>query len=395
MINVMFMQSQSFFGADSELHAQLMRYLDREQVRIHVALTDADDPNPRMNARARFLSIPNVYIRTTDFGMSMEKTPNLLERATAMPRLIRTISALARYIRQHAIQVIHCTEKPRDAFLGVLLAKITGVRCIVHMHVSYGTWLKRSVKWALQNADAVIGVSPFTTESIIATGYPATRAFTVLNALDLASKRWEAKSDPTALRAALGIPPDAVVLGVVSRLFLYKGHKDLLQALAHVNAQMPDYRLVIVGEDDPRAHPGGGSFTAELQQLADQLGITDKLIFTGFRTDIPDLMAMFDMYTMPSWEEPFGMVYLEAMALYKPVVALRLAGPEAIIVDGETGYLTPPNAIPELGAAIAALANNPGLRQQFGQAGRKRVEKYFSSHRMCDDVLDIYQRLVH
>jgi glycosyltransferase involved in cell wall biosynthesis len=392
MIRVMFMQSQSFLGADSELHAQLMRYMDRSQVELSIALT-RETNSMGVSARRYFEAIPNIHIRLTDFGASWSGSGGFAHKLALMPRMAREMLKLASFCRENGVQIIHCTEKPRDAFYGVLLAKMTGARCVVHVHVNYGEWLSPTVKWALKHADALVSVSKYAAHSISEAGYRPDRIHVVLNALDLSSERWNDTTDKESTRKALGIPDDAVVLGIVSRLFLYKGHRDLFQALALVKAHMPSYRLVIVGEDDPRSHPGGGRFSAELKAYALELGMSDNIIFTGFRTDIPQLMESFDLYTMPSWEEPFGMVFLEAMALGKPVVAWKLAGPEEIVINGETGFLVQPKAHQELGEAILTLARDAEMRQRFGQAGRRRVEERFSSQRMCADVLALYRQL--
>ncbi len=103
-------------------------------------------------------------------------------------------------------------------------------------------------------------------------------------------------------------------------------------------------------------------------------------------------MASFDMYTMPSWEEPFGMVFVEAMSMEKPVVAWHQAGPIEIVIDGETGFLVPPKDIPALGHAILNLAKDGAMRRRFGVAGRARVLSYFNSQRMCADVLSVYKQ---
>ncbi|MDZ4716933.1 MAG: glycosyltransferase family 4 protein [Roseiflexaceae bacterium] len=388
-IRTLFLQSQSFFGADTELHVQLMRYFDRKQVKVHVALTNTRNENINVDPQSKIKSISDINILPTDFGG--QSTASLTEKIGRFAALGLLVPRLRNYIKKNNIQILHGTEKPRDAFNAVLLGKLTGAKSIVHMHVSYGEWLKPSVKWALRNADGIIAVSAFSQQSIINAGHPADRVYSVLNALDDQSGRWNPR-DASDIRRELHIPNTSVVLGIISRLFLYKGHLDLLDALARVDQQIPDYRLVIVGEDDPRAHPGGGSFMAEIKAHAQRLGLSEKLIFTGFRTDIPALMASFDMYTMPSWEEPFGMVFVEAMSMEKPVVAWHQAGPIEIVIDGETGFLVPPKDIPALGHAILNLAKDGAMRRRFGVAGRARVLSYFNSQRMCADVLSVYKQ---
>jgi glycosyltransferase involved in cell wall biosynthesis len=342
-----------------------------------------------VDPQSKIKSISDISILPTNFGS--QPTTSLREKASRLTSLAILLPRLRNYIKKNNIQIIHGTEKPRDAFNVALLGKLTGAKSIVHMHVSYGEWLKPSVKWALRNADGIIAVSAFSQQSIINIGHPADRVYSVLNALDDQSGRWN-PCDGSVIRRELQIPDTTVVLGIISRLFLYKGHLDLLHALAQVDTQMPDYRLVIVGEDDPRAHPGGGSFMAEIKSQAQRLGLSEKLIFTGFRTDIPALMSSFDMYTMPSWEEPFGMVFVEAMSMEKPVVAWHQAGPIEIVIDGETGFLVPPKDIPALGNAILNLAKDGSMRRRFGIAGRTRVLSYFNSQRMCADVLSVYEQ---
>ena len=157
----------------------------------------------------------------------------------------------------------------------------------------------------------------------------------MLNALDLEASRWDPSIDGGPTRAGLGIAPDAPVIGIVSRLFVWKGHTYLVKALRKIADAVPEVRLVIVGEDDPMAHPERGSYRAELESLVRELGLEEQVIFTGFRSDIPELMAAFDVFAMPSWDEPFGMVFLEAMAMETPVVAWDSGGAPEVIADGE------------------------------------------------------------
>jgi glycosyltransferase involved in cell wall biosynthesis len=315
-----------------------------------------------------------------------------VRRITGMPTVPISLLALATYIRRHRIQLIHGTEKPRDAFYGVVLGKLTGARSLIHMHVSYGDWQSRAVKWALGQADAVVGVSRFTADSIVRAGYASDRVFAVPNGLD--AGEWDPTADGSGARREFGISAGAPLLGIVSRLFSWKGHGALLEALALVKRVSPDVRLLIEGEDDPRGHPGGGSYRAELESQARGLNVVDNVIFTGFRTDIPRLMAALDVFVLPSWEEPFGMVYLEAMAMEKPVVAWASAGALEVVVHNETGLLVERGSTMALANAILTLLRDPDLRRRFGQAGRRRVIELFSPERTCQAMIDVYRAVL-
>lgn len=137
MKRVLFLQSQTYFGADSAIHAQLMRHLDREQVEVHVACNLQEDACPQMTALPRLQAIPNLTVRPTYFGPTVFQCSFWQRLGRALregPQVPLELLRLAAYIKRHQIQVIHGTEKPRDAFYGVLLGKLTGAKSIVHMH---------------------------------------------------------------------------------------------------------------------------------------------------------------------------------------------------------------------------------------------------------------------
>jgi len=392
----MFMQSQAFLGADSGIHALLMRHFDRSVVQPYVALTvdEIEPSNPSANVELR--TIPRLRIRPTYFGPSVHGGSQS-DRAAALlagPKLFDSLLTLAAYMRRERIQIVHCTEKPRDAFYGVLLARLAGAKSVVHLHVGFDDWLSPQAKWAIRRADGLIGVSRFITDNMLRGGLPPERTYTVLNSLDLTRSRWNDAIDGEPTRAELGIAPGVPVVGIASRLFVWKGQTFLMHAMRRVLDAAPEARLVIVGEDDPRAHPGGGSYRAELEALADELGMRDRVIFTGFRRDIPELMAAFDVFAMPSWEEPFGMVFLEAATMRTPVVAWAHAGALEAVADGETGLLVERGNVEALAEALLRLVRAPELRHRMGEAGRRRVEQQFGPVQMCADTIAVYRAVL-
>lgn len=392
-MRVMFMQSQDWFGADSALHALMLRHFDRAQVQPYLALTTSVLDRPETSARIQMASIPRLRVRPTYFGPTITQT-TLAERLRALPgvpRLGYSLASLAALIRRERIQILHGTEKPRDIFYAELLSRVTGVKTVVHLHVGFEEWISPLAKWAIRRADGMVGVSSATAESMLKAGLPPRRVYHVLNALDLDNSRWDPATDGSGVRAELGIRPDAPVIGIVSRLFLWKGHTYLVQAMRQVADVVPEARLVIVGDDDLRAHPGGTSYLAELKALVRELGLQEQVIFTPFRTDVPAVMASFDVFAMPSWDEPFGMVYVEAMAMQRPVVAWAMGGPREIVADGETGYLPEPGDVDGLAQALLRLVRDPDLRRRMGEAGRRRAEQCFNPQRMCRDMVEVYR----
>jgi glycosyltransferase involved in cell wall biosynthesis len=242
----------------------------------------------------------------------------------------------------------------------------------------------------VRNADAVFGISRFVTETVVATGTPRERVHTVLNGIDLSP--WDSQLDGRDVRRELGVPLDAPLLASVSRLFAQKGQRELLKALARVRPRHPDVWLLIVGADAVEVH--GGSFTRELEVLARELGVADRVVFTGGRSDIPRIMAACDVFTLPSVEEPFGLVFLEAMLMKRPVVALDDGGTPEVVEHGRSGLLSPANDIDALADNISRLLGDRDLRARFGAYGHSRVIEMFSAERMARDAGEAYEAVV-
>lgn len=388
-IGVLFIHSQEEFGADAAVHADIMRALDRERFEVHVACTagsGAGEPLPLRIMRG----IPDLRVRPTQFlpwvGRDLSK---LLGVAPALAAVPKDFWDLRRYIKANRIRIIHSTDRPRNAVYSVALGKLTGAKSIVHVHVKWSDAYSRAARWGVNEADAVFGISDYVTNTVVAMGRPAADVHTVLNAID--PGRWDPTTDGASLRQELGVPLDAPLLASVSRLFSWKGQRELLQAFALARREHPSLRLLIVGED---ASGPGAAYTRELEELTSQLKLTDAVTFTGGRKDVARVMAACDVFTLPSFEEPFGLVFLEAMAMKRPVVAIDNGGTPEVVEHGRSGLLAPPWDIPALAENISKLVAEPELRRRFGERGRERVVSYFNTQRMADDTARAYEAVL-
>jgi glycosyltransferase involved in cell wall biosynthesis len=358
-----------------------MRHLDRARFELHAACSSGARGIPSSTFQA-LAGIPDVQIVPVNFGTSAFGGSRLDKARAALGMLpvAASVAGLARYVRRERIQIVHSGEMPRDALTCALLSAVTGAKAVLHLHVGYGTWMSPLVRWAMRRAHALVGVSEFVVRSLVANGFPAGKVHAVLNAIDAAA--WDPSLDPAPVRRELGLPASAPVLVSVSRLFHWKGHADLLRALALVHRDVPEARLVVVGGE----YPPGGRYTDEMRALAAQLGVADRVLFTGHRPDVARLLAAADVYAMPSFEEPFGLVYLEAMAMRRPVVALASGGVPEVVVHGETGLLSAPGDLPALAAHLVTVLRDPDLRARMGAAGRRRVETRFTPERMAREA---------
>ncbi len=338
---VLFVSSPSQSGADTFIHGLLMRHLDRSSFEVHAAAT-APTPGAPAPAFEELAAIPDLHLRPAFFGPSLVGRSPAAKAALAFQALpaMLSLAGVARYVRRHHIRILHSTDRPRDALSCVLLSRMTGAKAVIHVHVGYGKWMKPMVRWAMALADALVGVSRYVARTLIEGGHAAEKTHAVLNAIDLA--RWDFRIDGAPIRRELGIPPEAPVVACVGRLFQWKGQGELVRALARLRRDLPHLRLLIVGEDDWMAHPGGVSHGQELRALAGELGVADRVLFTGKRKDVPALLAASDVLALPSLGEPFGLVYVEAMAMKRPVIALESGGAPEVVEHGKSGLLSAP-----------------------------------------------------
>jgi len=198
--------------------------------------------------------------------------------------------------------------------------------------------------------------------------------------------------DAAQARAELGIRDGEILFGVFGRLQRWKGQDVFVEAAAEVARRVPQARLAIVGGSVFGLEP---EFLEGLRRRAAELGLGDRLIFTGFRKDVARLMAACDVVCHTTRvAEPFGMVVIEAMALGRPVIATRGGGPSEIIDPDVSGVLVPPEDPRALAAAMAALAEDAGRRQAIGARGAARVRESFTIDRMASELVAHLDALV-
>jgi glycosyltransferase involved in cell wall biosynthesis len=387
---VLFVNSPARLGADTFIHLLIMRALDRSRFEVHVACS-AGTPGARTPVFDALSAIPDLHLRPSNFGPSLSGLSRF-DKAVQLLGGVSTLGGfvgLARYIRRHRITVIHSTDRPRDAVSCVLLARLSGAKSIIHVHVKCADWMSGPVRKAMGSADALIGVSQFVARSLVDNGYAQEKVHAVLNAIDPAA--WDYRLDGGPTRRALGIPSGAPVIACAARLFRGKGQDDVIRSMSIVRKEMPLARLLIIGEDDRQAMRT--SFTAELKTLVGELGLSDHVIFTGQRTDMPALFAASDVFALPSFEEPFGLVFVEAMAMKKPVVALDNGGAVEIVEHGRTGLLSSTGDQAALTANLLTLLRDPALRARMGECGRGQVEAHFTPERLARDTERVYATL--
>ena len=375
-------------GADTWIHTQIISRLDRATHELHVALAPGR-PGQRTPMFEALRGVTGLRMRPVNFGPELSgrsRSRKLLALVGMLPALA-SLASLAWFVRRSRVDVIHTSDRPRDALACVAIARLTRVPCVVHVHTADGPCMGRLVRWTLRRADALIAVSEFVARSLDTAGHPPDRVHVVLNAIDLDA--WKPGVDRETARRDLNLGPQDLAVLTVCRLAPEKGPAELIEALARVRDRHPQTRLFITGLD----LSADQWFAAELAALARGRDLESHVRFLGWRDDVPALMAAADVYAMPSTGEPFGLVFAEAMAMKLPVLGLDDGGTPEVVEHGRSGLLSEHGDVEALAGNLALLLGSPGLREQLGEYGRLQVEARFTTDRMARDVADVYTRI--
>ena len=288
------------------------------------------------------------------------------------------------FFRREKVDIIHAHNQ-EDALVPAAAARLAGVPA------SFLTWhlpfpFRRRAKGRLLLAllhKRLIAISRSVRDMHLANGVAPGRMEVIHHGTDVEAFRTLIADVPT-LRASLGLAPEDLAIGIVGRVAPEKGHRELFEALRLLSDRHPCLRAVVVGN---------GPDMPALRRELSALGVAQKVVFTGFRDDVNDVMAALDIVAVPSvWPEPCSAVVQQGMALGKPVVGSRTGGTPEMVMEGETGLLVPASDPAALADALGRLAESPDLRQGMGEAGRVRVEECFTLRRMTDEVEALYRR---
>ncbi len=296
---------------------------------------------------------------------------------------------LAQRFRAERPDVVHTHLFHADLY-GLIAARWAGVPRVVssrHNDDSFRRlapvrWLNR---WLWRQFDGGIAISEHVRRFCLTTeGAPPGKLTTIPYGLNGASLR-VGKGARTVICNELGLPPDALLVGMVCRLIEQKGVVYGLQAFWRVSARFPQAHLLIAGE---------GPLRGELERQAISYRLGDRVHFLGWRDDARAIIAALDVLLAPSLWEGFGLNLLEAMALGTPVLASSVSAIPEIILDGETGLLAPPRDVDHLTSSLLLLLADAPLRRQLAEAAARRQETVFSVEQMADRTLAFYRQLV-
>jgi len=213
--------------------------------------------------------------------------------------------------------------------------------------------------------------------------YPASKLNLVYNSADV--DRFKTLPDKNEAKHDLGLPNKVLVIATVASLTPQKGHKYLLEAAREIISKYPDVRFLLVGD---------GELKEQLRDLRDKWKLRPQVIFLGARLDIPKILAAADIFVLPSLWEGLGLVLVEAGLAGLPVVASKVDGIVEVIQDGHSGFLVPPKDANALAKAIQALVEEPRLRREMGESGRRVASACFDIKKIIPQITALYNGLL-
>lgn len=231
--------------------------------------------------------------------------------------------------------------------------------------------------------DHVVCVSRAVRDYLMAAGVPGARLSTVATGVDVA--RFDPQRTEAPLRAELGLPAAAVLIGTVAILRMKKGYQDLIAAIPKVRDAIPNAHFVFAGDGPQRQN---------IERALADAGIGDRVHLLGLRRDIPQVLRSLDLFVLPTHQEALGTSYLEAQAMAVPVIGTRVGGVPETMIEGETGILVPPEDPAALAEAMIGLAGDHERRRRMGEAGRRWILAEYSVATMAERMLEVYRAVL-
>lgn len=289
---------------------------------------------------------------------------------------VSAVAHMRRILKQGRFDVLN-THSGRDSLLGGAAARLAGTPLIVRTrHLALAITSRATYTWLPHK---VVAVSQSVMRYLVSEGVPQKDIVTIYTGIVKAQSVSRASS---TLRAELGLGEDAVIAGTVAIMRDKKGHPDLIRVAKPLIDQRPNLHFVFAGD---------GPLFDEIQANVQAQGLAGHIHLLGLRRDIPNVLAGFDLFVLPTHQEALGTSFIEAMAAGLPVIGTAVDGVPEVIDDGVNGLLVSAHDDPALAAAMLRLVDAPDERRRMGAAGLRTTQTRFSVDTMASEMVAFYR----
>ena len=331
--------------------------------------------------------------KAEEIGAEVIVIPHFVRKPNPVRDLL-TLFRLITIIRNSGCHIVH-THTSKAGFLGRLAAKYCGIKVIFHSThgtIFHGYFNPVMInlyllleKLAANFTDKIICLSKKEIDEYLEKGIGKPENITsIYNGIDI-SEFEKAATNPDAKRVELSIKQSDYLGATIGRLEKVKGQQYLIEAVPFIIKDVPNFRLLIIGD---------GEESDNLKYLVRENNISSHVTFLGNREDILEILACIDCFYLPSLNEGFGIVLLEAMAMKKPIIATAVGGIPEVVLHGETGILVPPKDPQSISQATLTLFRNKEMRERMGLAGYARVRNYFGIENQVKATENLYEDIL-
>lgn len=301
------------------------------------------------------------------------------------------IKKFSNLIKERDYELVH-THLSRDLWLLSPSLKLSGLNIPLILTKHVGSFVVKKDflhRWLYKRVNFILTISKEIEKNVLET-CPVTKDKVLLHYNGINIEKFDPVNvDKTEVRKEFGIADNEVLIGMLARLSPGKGHEEFLYASKKLTEIYDNLRFLIVG--DPSF--GENDYAGKIKKLSENYGLNNKVVFAGFRSDIPCVLAALDVFAFPSHSEAFGNALVEAMAMGKPSVATKYGGVLDIVVDGVTGYLFNRRDGDDLADKLMLLIDSPEKRTELGRAAREHVVENFASENQIQKLIEFYQRI--
>lgn len=366
LFHILYLSSYgTLYGGGQQSLFQLVTNLDNKAFKPHVAV-------PSEGMLTDKLRKQGIDVHVVDLPKVMAL--DCLRSAKAQYRLLRLCALLH-------VDLIH-TDGPRNTFYAALAAWINRIPLVWHVRASnkdrFDRFLYRASSKIILVAEALRSRFDWSGQK--------KKLITIYNGIDL--KEFRSGTPQGSLRQNYGIAKSHLLISVVARVERLKGQKYAIEACGILKDKEIDFTLVMVGSVTDR------DYLKECEERAIEMGVRDRVIFTGYHDHIRTVLNETDIFVLPSLFEAFPRSVIEAMGMEKPVIVTNVGGCSEAVEDGVSGFVVPPENPDILADRIHKLAIDSDLRLNVGKAARIRVVTMFDIYNNVDKTQQVYEELL-
>jgi glycosyltransferase involved in cell wall biosynthesis len=379
-MNILFLEQYSKISGAQLCLLEIIEHLDRNKYMSFVAVPEPGE----LTAKLGELGIRCFVLPMGSYSQGKKTLADVLKLAV---RSLLLIPQVVRVVKKHRIDLVYINA-PRALPWGTIAARLAGVPVVWHMHLIIKGYKEKLLTRLLLKlgVDHVICVSRAMARSFITERSRPEQLSIVYNGADLV--RYSPAVSGEMFRREFGVEPEQPAIGIVGQISAAKGHETFIRAARIILEKFPRAKFFVVGGSSYDA--GGETYINYLRMLARELGIEQNIVFTGRRSDIPDVIAGLDVVVLPSLvAEACPRVVTETLAAGRVMVATDNGAAPEMITHGEDGFLFSPGEVGKLADIVETVLGDLPLREKINHNARLRAERNFNLDHYVGQIISI------